>query len=85
MQAAGRQEQADNQERHAESQVQTGAERSLRLDRVCLQDEDVEESDRQTRSDATKQKRQEHQARTPVIDQQQVDREQLRVECCEER
>jgi hypothetical protein len=68
-------------QRHPEGQVEPCAGLALGLDDIMLQDEHIQQADRHANAHAAQQ----HQTRPRVLDQQQVNSEQLRVQRREER
>jgi hypothetical protein len=85
VQAAGCDQCADDQERHAEGQVEPGADRALCLDGVGVNDEYVQEADCEGDSYAAGQEARKHRARAAALYQQEVHAEQFRVQRREER
>jgi len=85
VQAPGRDQPADGEQDQTEGQVDARADRFLGVDGVGLEYEHVQQADRQRHGQAAEQDAQEHRPRPPVLDQQQVDGEQLRVQRRDER
>jgi hypothetical protein len=81
---APRCEQCAGCEQQAEGQVDARAHRALGLDGIGVQDEHVQQADRRGHRHAAQQA-QEHRTRPPVLDEQQIQGQQFRVQCGQER
>ena len=67
------------------AQVDARAHRALGLDGIGVEDEHIQQADRQGHRHPTEQHAQEHHPRPPVLDQQQINGQQLRVQRRDER
>jgi hypothetical protein len=85
VQAAGGDQGADGDQQQAEGQVHARAHRFLGVDGIGVEDQHVQQADRQAHGQAAEQDTQEHRPRAPVLDQQQIDGQQLRIQRREER
>jgi hypothetical protein len=85
VQAAGGEQRAGAEQEQAQGQVDARADRALGLDRVGVEGEHVQQADGQGHGHAAEQQAQEHRPRPPVLDQQQIQGQQLRVQRRQER
>jgi hypothetical protein len=76
----GRQQRADDQQRYPQNQVEPAAGMVLRLDRIEVQHEHIQQPNRQPQAHPAQQEAHEHQPGPLVGGQDQVDDEQFRVQ-----
>ena len=85
MQAARCQQRSGGEQQQAEGQVDARTHLALGLDGIGAEHEHVQQADRQGHGHAAEQQAQEHRPRPPVLDQQQIQGQQLRVQRRDER
>ena len=85
VQAARGEQRAGGEQEQAEGQVDARAHRALGLDGIGVEDQHVQQADRHGHGHAAEQQAQEHRPRPPVLDQQQIHGQQLRVQRRQER
>jgi hypothetical protein len=71
---------AGGEQQQAQSQIGARAHGALMLHGIGVDGEHVQQADRQGHGHAAERQAQEHRPRPPVLDQQQIDGQQLRVQ-----
>jgi hypothetical protein len=72
---------ANGEQRHPEHEVDRGTDGVLSPEAPRVEDQDVEDAERHAETHRSEQEADEHHARPPVLHQENVDPEELRVQC----